>query len=268
MEFIIFTDLDGSLLNHDDYSFDAARPILAEITNNAIPLIFVTSKTRGEVEILRQETGILEPFVVENGGGIFFPAGYRGFEVQEGRPVAGYTVVELGIPYAQVREFLRCAGSRFAIRGFGDLSVQEIALLTDLPVDKAALAQQREFTEPFVAGPGSDLQGFAEEAAQHGLKITRGGRFHHLLGAGQDKGAAVRLCRKIFSRNTGRAPLAAGIGDSENDLPMLSVVDIPVLIPRPDGSFPDFSLPGLVKAEFPGCRGWAETVGRILHGGA
>jgi len=91
---LIFTDLDGSLLNHADYSFEAARPVLARIGARAIPLVFVTSETRGEVEIIQQEMGIAEPFVVENGGGIYFPAGYQGFAIEAGRALAGYTVVE------------------------------------------------------------------------------------------------------------------------------------------------------------------------------
>ena len=74
-DMIIFTDLDGSLLNHEDYSFREALPALARIRRSAIPLIFVTSKTRGEVEILQQEMCIREPFIVENGGGIIFFAG-------------------------------------------------------------------------------------------------------------------------------------------------------------------------------------------------
>ncbi|OIP44492.1 MAG: hypothetical protein COZ12_07165 [Deltaproteobacteria bacterium CG_4_10_14_3_um_filter_60_8] len=94
MALLIFTDLDGSLLNHADYSFEAARPVLARIGARAIPLVFVTSETRGEVEIIQQEMGIAEPFVVENGGGIYFPAGYQGFAIEAGRALAGYTVVE------------------------------------------------------------------------------------------------------------------------------------------------------------------------------
>lgn len=73
VQLVIFTDLDGSLLNHEDYSFTAARPSIERIKTAGIPLIITTSKTRLEVERLQQEMGIREPFIVENGGGIFFP---------------------------------------------------------------------------------------------------------------------------------------------------------------------------------------------------
>ena len=41
--------------------------------------------------------------------------------------------------------------------------------------------------------------------------------------------------------------MSIGIGDSENDLPMLKPVDIPVLIPHSDGVSIDPRLPGLER---------------------
>jgi len=75
MNILVFTDLDGSLLNHDDYSFEEARPALDRLRKAKIPLIFVTSKTCREVEPLQNRLGLREPFIVENGGGIFVPRG-------------------------------------------------------------------------------------------------------------------------------------------------------------------------------------------------
>ena len=263
-DLIIFTDLDGSLLNHEDYSFREALPALARIKRMTIPLVFVTSKTRGEVEILQEEIGIREPFIVENGGAIFFPAGYRGRTIATGRSLNGYTVIELGVSYARIREFLTQFSSRFGIMGFGDWSVAEIASRTGLSADQATLAGQREFTEPFVTGSGADMGALQALAEAHGLKITRGGRFYHLIGAAQDKGMAVRTTREIFSRYLGGTPLAIGLGDSENDLSMFTQVDIPVLIPRPDGTRLNLRLPRLVVAHSPGCRGWNAAMEDIL----
>jgi mannosyl-3-phosphoglycerate phosphatase len=265
-DLIVFTDLDGSLLDHEDYSYREAGPALARIRQGLIPLVFVTSKTRNEVESLQREMGTKEPFIVENGGGIFFPAGYRGLTIAEGRFRAGYKVIELGVSYGRIRGFLARFGGRFGIRGFGDWSTSEIAARTGLSLDRAALAAQREFTEPFVMAAGADMAALKVLAAEHGLKITRGGRFYHLIGAGQDKGAAVKAAREIFARYLGGKPVAIGIGDSENDLPMLAQVDIPVLIPRPDNTRLDPRLPRLVIAGHPGSRGWNEAMENILDG--
>ncbi|TRZ85168.1 mannosyl-3-phosphoglycerate phosphatase, partial [bacterium] len=150
MQLIIFTDLDGSLLNHEDYSFEEAMPSIGRIKRAGIPLIITTSKTRPEVEHLQQEMGIREPFIVENGGGIFFPRGYRNLMIENGERQEDYTLICIGTRYSMVRRFLKKTGSRFDIKGFGDLTTEEISGLTGLSPDRAEMAKAREFTEPIL----------------------------------------------------------------------------------------------------------------------
>ena len=66
---VVFTDLDEFLLDHDGYSFSGARRALHLLRERQIPVVFVTSKTRSEVEVLQADMGITDPFVVENEGG-------------------------------------------------------------------------------------------------------------------------------------------------------------------------------------------------------
>jgi len=80
---IIFTDLDGTLLDHSGYSWRDALPALKEIRSKNVPLVMCTSKTRKEVEVLQEEMGLREPFIVENGAGIYFPEDYRGFRIEK-----------------------------------------------------------------------------------------------------------------------------------------------------------------------------------------
>ncbi|MCG2741813.1 MAG: HAD-IIB family hydrolase [Syntrophaceae bacterium] len=265
MQVIIFSDLDGSLLNHEDYSFAAARPSIARIKRTGIPLIITTSKTRLEVELLQQDMGIREPFIVENGGGIFFPYGYRDFMIENGEWDGDYTLIRIGTTYSTIRNFLKKVGARFEIRGFGDLTIEEISGLTGLSPDRAEMAKAREFTEPFLLKRPDGIGCLSALAAETELKVTRGGRFHHLIGREQDKGVAVRMVIDIFKINSGEELTTIGIGDSENDLPMLEQVDIPVLIPRPGKGCLDIRMPGLVRAMEPGCRGWNEVVERLLN---
>ena len=46
--FVIFTDLDGSMLDAETYSFQAARPALQKLKKKQVPIILCTSKTRAE----------------------------------------------------------------------------------------------------------------------------------------------------------------------------------------------------------------------------
>jgi len=126
------------------------------------------------------------------------------------------------------------------------------------------MAKNREFTEPFLMEDVSALLDLEETAKANGLKITRGGRFFHFIGERQDKGRAVQIATEIISGNINDKVISIGIGDSANDIPMLECVDIPVLIPHPDGSFEDLDINNLMHAGQPGSKGWNQIVIDIL----
>ena len=264
MNIIIFTDLDATLLDHETYSFKDALPALNEIKKRNIPLIIVTSKTRKEVQKLIKELGINEPFIVENGAAVFFPKNYRNFKIENCKEKDNYCVIQLGKPYSYIREFVKKYKDKFGIKGFGDLSAQEIAKLTNLPVEKAKLAKEREYTEPFLIENEEKIKEFEDIAKKYGLKITKGGRFYHLIGKGQDKGKAVKITKEIFEKNLKTKVKTVALGDSKNDIPMLKEVDVPVLIPKADGKYEDLQLPNLIKAKYSASRGWNEVVLNLL----
>ncbi|MFO7667224.1 MAG: HAD-IIB family hydrolase [Desulfobacterales bacterium] len=264
MKPILFTDLDGSLLDHETYSFRESKPALELIRERQIPIIFATSKTRTEVELLQIEMEISEPFIIENGAAIYFPRDYRGFIINYGIRQSAYTVIRLGTEYAKIRKFVESFKGRFKIRGFGDMSAEEIASMAGLPAEQAIMAKEREFTEPFVMEDISLLMSLEDTAKERGFKITRGGRFFHLIGEGQDKGRAVEIATEIFAENINDKITSIGLGDSANDFTMLKCVDIPVLIPHPDGSFEDFEITSLLRAGKPGSKGWNQIVIDIL----
>ena len=96
---IVFTDLDGSLLDATSYSFEAAKDALSRHSRFDAALILVSSKTRSEMEPLRLRLNHFHPFVVENGGALFIPNGYFPFPIDDSTPHGGYEVVDIGEPY-------------------------------------------------------------------------------------------------------------------------------------------------------------------------
>ncbi|WP_455371632.1 HAD-IIB family hydrolase [Petrachloros mirabilis] len=268
---IIFTDLDGTLLDATTYAFDAATEALDAVRSRQIPVVLVSSKTRAEMEPLRFRVRLNDPFVVENGGGIFIPKGYFPFPIEGVVPRGDYFVVELGVPYAQLRSVLaelqQTCGHE--VRGFGDMTSEEIAQLTGLSAAGALLSKQREYDEPFLfSGSSSALDQLREYIEAKGLRCVPGGRFFHLMGT-QDKGHAVRLLsgwyRQLIETGSTYRVLTVGIGDSPNDLPMLAAVDRPFLVQRPDGSHDErMTLPGLNLVPAPGPSGWNRVVLDLL----
>ncbi|MEN6448742.1 MAG: HAD-IIB family hydrolase [Syntrophaceae bacterium] len=261
---IIFSDLDGTLLNHRDYSHAEAAPTLGRIEKLGIPLILCTSKTRREVEVIREEIGCTGPFISENGGGVFFPGNYGNFAIEEAVIIHGYQCLPLGIPYPRIRSFIEHMRTAFPIKGFGDMDAREVAQRTGLSLEKAALAKAREFTEPFVIEQEENLDSLEQAAMLEGIRITRGGRFFHFIGSGHDKGKAVSLVKDIFSRNWQIPVLSVALGDSPNDVPMLEQADIPILVPHENGRYEDISLPGLIRAPYPGSKGWSAAISDLL----
>jgi len=259
---IIVTDLDGSLLHPRTYSFEEAGPALDLIRQKKIPLVLCSSKTRAEIEVYRKRLDNGHPFISENGGGIYLPAGYFPFHGSDDRR-DGYEIISLGSPYGEIRKRFAQMRERLgiAVRGFGDMSAEEVAALTGLTIEDARLAKQRDYEEPFVF-PDKPEDRFLREIEGEKLRWTQG-RFFHLMGD-HHKGRAVNIVRRLYERRDGPV-MTVGIGDSLNDLPFLLAVDRPVLVKKESGRHDArINIPGLVRTDGIGPAGWNEAVMRLL----
>ncbi|TFG92065.1 MAG: HAD-IIB family hydrolase [Syntrophobacterales bacterium] len=264
---IIFTDLDGTLLDTETYSYQPAVDALKEIADLQIPLIMMSSKTRSEIESVRRDLKNNHPFVSENGGGIFIPAGYFPFSVPQTRRTPGYLFVEIGVPYPRLTGFLERVTREHAlpIRGFHSLPVGEVSRLTGLSIEAASRAKEREYDEPFLFdGDRAQWNRLEGMVTAEGLALTRGGRLHHLSGR-HNKGTAARILTDCYRRRYPDA-LIVGLGDAANDLPFLRMVDRPVLVQRPDGTYEaELDIPGLSYTSRPGPAGWSEAVIELIR---
>lgn len=259
---IIFSDLDGTLLDASSYSFDDALPALSLVQAHAIPLILCSSKTRAEIEACRLRMHNAHPFISENGGGIFIPQGYFSAPL-EAATFNGYQLITLGLPYAEIRSRFVALREQLGtrVRGFADMTAEEVAALTGLSYDEAALAKQRDFDEPFIFDGVPDER-FLQAIEDAGLTWTQG-RIYHILGK-HDKGRAVKILEVLYRQQHG-AISSIGLGDAFNDLPLLQAVDRPVLIRHEDGSFDSrIAMDGLLKTQRPGPQGWNEAVLQLL----
>lgn len=255
---LVATDLDGTLLDHETYSFEPARPALALLAERSIPLVLVTSKTRAEAAAVAAEIGTPPLLIVENGGAVVVPEG------------GGTRTIGLGVPYPRLVEALDAiaAETGASVRGFSSLSRREVEDLTGLRGAAAERARVRGFDEPFLVSDPGVVPALEKAAARRGLAVTRGGRFHHLVGAGTDKGRALRALLRLPVAG-GEGVVTVGLGDAANDLPLLRAVDRPVIVPRPSGvedAVLAAGLPGAERAPAPGPAGWNVAVLAILSG--
>ena len=260
MKHLIFTDLDGTFLNHHDYSFEASKEALKKIKELNIPLIFTTSKTKAEVELLQQKVGISEPFIVENGAALFIPQGYHGFDLSKLSDFDDKKVIFFGKAYSEVLAFYKEHKEEYFMVGLSDMTDHEVADLTGLALESVPFVKARDFTEPFILQDETKLDALIQSASEYGLKITKGGRFYHLMSIEQDKGVAVKETIAIFESLYDEKVHSIALGDSQNDLPMLYCVELPILIQKHDGSYLETDIPNIHRSSYQGSKGWNEMV--------
>lgn len=214
---IIFTDLDGTLLDHDSYSFAPATQALEALKARDIPLIFATSKTAAEIEQLRRLTGIVQPAIVENGAGIDWPG------APQVRSDAAYFRVRAALDRLPV-------DLRRLFRGFGDMSEAEIDSLTGLGAATGA-ARQRHYSEPGLFGGGEkEKRHFLARLEQAGVTAVQGGRFL-TLSEGASKAERLNEIVRWWKTTTGKAnAMTLALGDAENDVAMLEAADYGIIV--------------------------------------
>lgn len=250
--YLIFTDLDGTLLDHDTYSFDDAKEMLNHLEEQQIPLIIITSKTKQEILKLRKELQLSHPFIVENGAGIFLPDGNS------------LKQINMGKTYTEVLDFFNSYKREFKIKGFFEMSADLISVLTGLNNEDAKLSKQRDFCEPFIIEDESKIDELRLLSQKEGFDIVKGGRFYHLISKGQDKANALLKLKQLYEQNDNKEYKTIALGDGANDITMLESADIPVLIKKFDGTFINFNKTGLIKTEEIGPKGWNNALKGIL----
>jgi mannosyl-3-phosphoglycerate phosphatase len=258
MSCIVFTDLDGTLLNGETYAYQAALPTLAKLKEQGIPLVPVTSKTRQEVAQLRQDLGLHDPFVVENGSAIYIPLHQTQFALPPGEDVDGYRVLQLGCNYVTARAGLKAIAQDLGrpLKGFGDWGIEQVVQLTGLSPEAAKQAKARDFSEPFMTPKNVPAAQLREAVEAMGFRVVLGDRFSHLIGAEAGKGNAVHRLVSLYQGT--QPPISTlGLGNSPNDLDMLENVDYPIVLPGPNGPHPQLADRGWPIAPAQAPEGWA-----------
>lgn len=268
---LIFTDLDGTLLDHEDYSFEPALQVIHYLKKNNIPIIPNTSKTKAELVELRKELEIVDPFIVENGAAVYLPKTvFQGME-NECSCSGAYWCRTFARPRShwlsvleQQRQLLPGAFS-----GFSSMTPEEISKCTGLGIEKALLAATREFGEPLRwHGSDEEKETFVRQIEEEGGTVLQGGRFLH-VGDKVNKGVAMQWLKGFYQQsatNSGRGDFTTiALGDSHNDIDMLECADYAVVIRSPvHGPPPLRRKRRLLFTERTGPAGWAAALKELL----
>ena len=259
---IIFSDLDGTLLNQSDYSYTSAIPALEKIKKLKIPLILNSSKTLHEIVDIRKELGIHHPFVVENGAAIFVPQDYFPENKQPlTKHLLGPDRKELLATIHRLRK-----NNDYQFQGFADFTVPQLSKETGLSFKQAKKSKNRIGSEPIKwYGSQQSLTHFQKVLEQENLRLVKGGRFWHIMGQ-TDKYEAMKWLSNQYKKHYHKEILIIALGDSENDRIMLENADFAAAIKHPDGSHLNLSPTKTVlfKTKNAASAGWNEAISAIF----
>lgn len=247
----MFTDLDGTLLDHQSYSYAAALPTLNRLQRNNVPVILASSKTSAEMLNLRRELGLdAFPMICENGSG---------------QVPAGSVSVDDGAIYDKLRGALNDLPQelRGKFHGFADMGPAGVATATGLSLDDATLASRRQFSEPGQwHGSKEDLAVFLAELAKKGVFGRSGGRFLTLSFGARKSDQMAEIITAYGAK------IVVALGDAPNDAEMLSAAHYAIVLPNAHGHPVNVKTssgrPEVIRPINPGPVGWADAMSVLL----
>jgi mannosyl-3-phosphoglycerate phosphatase len=265
---LVFSDLDGTLLDHFTYQSTAAIDTLAQLKNANIPVILNTSKTLAELEIIHQDLNLNTPFIIENGAAIYIPIGTFSIQPADTITVGDYWVKSFCLPRQHWLTLLSERTDEFTecYKGFSSISASTLAQITGLTLEEADRAKQRQYGEPIQwLGDEKTKNNFIEHLINLGANVVQGGRFIH-VGGYCDKGQAlIWLTEQYRDHYDNTSIFTIALGDGENDIAMLEAADIAVQIRSPVHNFPKlYRQFKTTRTQHYGPEGWAEAIQILL----
>lgn len=261
---LIFTDLDGTFLNNDNFSFGTNLDIAREITDLGHFIIFNSSKTFAEIDNLFKEQNIQFPIICETGGGVYLP---KNLELTP--YTNAYNIVYEASKLSKIREDIDeiCEDFREEIQFFDELSHETQVKLSNLEPAGLILASKRVFSVLFIWRSTEErLMILSKLLKKINIKIIKGARFFHIC-SDFDKGTSMlKLINEFKNMYPKKEFISIAIGDSSNDMAMLKLADYPCVVKSTGNkklSFSELSNDLIIsKNEAP--KGWFECLENVF----
>lgn len=224
---ILFCDIDGLVPVRGKMApgFD---DFIAALEHAAIPNVWVTTRTRLQIDDPRRRLGHSHPFIAEGGCGVYLPEGYFHLRPPKTLRLGRFTCLPIAEPQPAAAEALgelseETGASVVPLRS---LSPRELAQNSGLPAAQAELMRQPDFDEIFFfAGAAEEeVKRFMTETAARSWELRpRGVLWSLALGANLKQ--CVREVSKLYARALRSQPKIIGISRADGASELLSACD-------------------------------------------
>ena len=251
----VVTDIDGTLMDHS-YDLSPAIETIDWLKKIGVPVIPCTSKTSAEVNVIRNQLKLNDPYIVENGGAIY----------GEDENRQAWEIV-LGESYKNLKKILGNLSEEvnYYLKPLNELSDEEATKLTGLSGDSLNLMRDRHWSMPFLNPPNYIDEKLAKLSKRHRVVIFKGNRMSHLLSINSDKGKAINKLKEFSNHSN---VIIIGLGDSPNDLPLLKNSDLKVVIPNINGPnqllIDHLQNTNYILADEPNGFGWRKEIRNLI----
>ncbi|MFK8050422.1 MAG: HAD-IIB family hydrolase [Halioglobus sp.] len=268
-KYLVFTDLDGCLLDAENYEYQEALPTINQLKAIGIPIILCSSKTAEEMHPLWSSLNLDSPFVVENGAAVYIPRKHFSTKPPQAKSEGNFWVQEFGRDRNELKVLIDKVKTetQFEFKTFSDLGAKGIAELSGLSLPEAAKANTRQFSEPLQwLGNNSQRTLFEEKLSQLGASMSIGGRFVCVTGNHDKVTATLWLRRQYELEYRAENIQDLAIGDSPNDAAMLEAACTALIIPTADRQLLKIDKPPqqTIIGKHSGPLGWSQGVTRWL----
>lgn len=239
--FILYIAIDD-LLPASGKSAPGLDEFAAALDHHGIPAVWLTSRTRLQIDEPRRKLAHTHPFIAEDGCGVFLPEDYFHLRPQSStsRP-RGTDTVRLGrftcLPIAELQPAASdaletlAAETGVSVVSLRSLPPRELAQNTNLPPREAELARQRDFDELFFFAGASqkDVEHFQAVGRSRDVQLRQRGVLWSLA-----IGASVRRCvgelSKLYDRALRSHARTIGIATPGQEESLFAVCDRAILL--------------------------------------
>jgi predicted mannosyl-3-phosphoglycerate phosphatase (HAD superfamily) len=180
------------------------------LAHAGIPSIWITSRTRSQMDEPRRKLDHAHPFIAEGGSAVYIPTDYFHLRGEKSERRGRFLCIPVAQPQPAAAEALESLSEETSVPvvPLRSLSPRELAQNSGLPQREAELARQRDFDELFFFAGASDgdMERFLEEARKRKFRLRPQGVLWSLA-VGASVPQCIRQLTKLFDRALhGHAP--------------------------------------------------------------